>query len=76
MRKEYRLVESIGNYMEKRYEVQEKYTYYNNGRITEAWHMVMHSTNKRYCLEALEKFKSNPKKDYSIPVEIALDLWK
>lgn len=42
----YRLIEGYGPYMNKRYEVQEKYTYYNeNLEPVTSWHMECHSSD-------------------------------
>ena len=37
---EYRIIEGIGRFWNKRYEVQEKYSYYENGEKVYSWHTV------------------------------------
>lgn len=70
---EYRIIENYGRYFNKRYEVQEKYSYINeNGEKIEAWHMVYHSTDKNKCIETMEKYKARPKKDR---VSFDVDVW-
>ena len=45
MAKEYRIKEGIGQYWNKRWEVQEKYFYYENGERVTSWHTVFHDRN-------------------------------
>ena len=62
-KKEYRITEGYGQYSNKRWEVQEKYSYYEDGKWIEAWHMVFHSEDKNKCMEVMEKYKTEPLKD-------------
>ena len=41
----YRLIEGIGRYMERRYEVQKRYSYIENGEQVTSYHMVCYSTD-------------------------------
>ena len=67
MEKEYRIVEGIGQYFNKRWEVQEKYSYYENHEKSISWHTVFHSMDKKRCEEVLQKYKTMPQKDYRMP---------
>ena len=67
MKKEYRLIEGIGQYWNKRWEVQEKYSYYEGDKKVEAWHTVFHSVNKKLCEETLKRYQTEPQKDYRVP---------
>ena len=58
MRKEYRVVESIGPYFNRRFEVQEKYSYYDKGQRKESWHMVFDSTSRERCEEVMKRRQS------------------
>lgn len=62
--KEYRLIEGIGQHWNKRWEIQEKYSYYENGKKVIAWHTVFHSTDKKRAEEVLKKYQTEPQKDY------------
>lgn len=56
---EFRLVEGYGNYNEKRWEVQRKYSYYNsNGELIYDWSLVFHSINKKWCEEVMEEYRN------------------
>lgn len=72
---EYRIVESYGSHFNKRWEVQEKYSYYENGERISSWHMVFHSQDKTECEKVMQKYLAEPKKDYKIPCEDALQMW-
>lgn len=53
----YRLVETIGNYWDTRYEVQEIYSYYAHTEDTEltyAWHMSCWSHDLSRAIEMFE----------------------
>lgn len=63
----YKLVEGIGQYWNRRYEVQEKYSYYENGKKVTAWHTVFHSSDKKKCEEALKKYEVFPQKNHKMP---------
>lgn len=55
----YRMVEGIGGYMNKRWEIQEKYKYLHKDRWVEAWHMVFWSSDKARCEEVFAKYKKD-----------------
>lgn len=61
---EYRIIEGYGNHFNKRWEVQEKYSYYENGEKIIAWHTVYHSPNKNDCIEVMRKYETEPTKEY------------
>lgn len=63
MAKEYRIVEGYGQFFNKRWEVQEKYFYYEGDEKIESWRMVFHSRYKDRCLEVMKKYQTEPKKD-------------
>jgi hypothetical protein len=63
MKKEYRIVEGYGQYFNKRWEVQEKYSYYENGEKIEAWHTVFHSVDKDRCIEVMKRYETEPTKE-------------
>ena len=67
MGKEYRLVEGIGQYWNKRWEVQEKYSYYEGEEKVIAWHTVFHSVDKKLCEKTLKKYQTGAQKDYRVP---------
>ena len=67
MEKEYRIKEGIGQYWNKRWEVQEKYSYYENGKRVISWHTVFTSTDKNRCEEVMKSYQTEPRKDYSMP---------
>ena len=50
----YRITKGIGQNWNLRYEVQEKYKYYENGWIYN-WHMVFHSIELENCIEVYNK---------------------
>lgn len=55
MQKEYRIIKGIGPYWNTRYEVQEKYSYYENGIQVAAWHTVFHSKDKWRCEDVIKR---------------------
>lgn len=63
MEKEYRIKEEIGRYWNKRWEVQKKYSYYENGERVTSWHTVFRSADKKQCEKVLEKYKIEPQTD-------------
>lgn len=63
----YRLVEGIGQYFNKRWEVQERYSYYENGKKVESWHTVFTCKDKSRCKEVLNRYITEPKKDHRLP---------
>lgn len=52
---EYRIKETIGSYFNRRFEVQKKYTYYENGEMKEGWLEVFHSPDRKRCEEVLAR---------------------
>ena len=74
---EYKVVQAYGRFNELRWEVQEKYYYYNeDGEKIEAWHMVFHSSDKTRCMKVMEKYLTEPRKKYKISIEDALMMWR
>ena len=67
MAKEYRIKEGIGQYWNKRWEVQEKYFYYENGERITSWNTVFTSTDKNRCEEVMKRYQAEPRKDYRMP---------
>ena len=67
MVKEYRVKEGIGQYWNKRWEVQEKYSYYENGERVILWYTVFTSTDKKRCKEVMKHYQTKPRKDYRMP---------
>lgn len=67
MEKEYRIKEGIGQNWNKRWEVQEKYSYYENGKRVISWHTVFTSTDKNSCEEVMKRYQTEPRKDYRMP---------
>lgn len=55
--RQYRMVEGIGSYWNKRWEIQEKYKYYENGEWVYSWYLVFWSSDKARCEEVFEKYK-------------------
>ena len=56
-----RLVKTIGNYMEHRYEVQEKYSYWKHDDDelpTSSWTMRCYSHDLKQACEMYEKYRS------------------
>ena len=62
MSKKYRIKEAIGPYWNKRWEVQEQYTYYENGELITAWHDIFHSSDRKMCEDVMERRISEPPK--------------
>ena len=56
------LREGIGQYWNKRFEVVEKYSYYEDGRYIEDYHIVFHSKDKERCMEYINKYNGKPKR--------------
>ena len=67
MAKEYRIKEGIGQYWNKRWEVQEKYSYYENEERVISWHTVFTSTDKNHCEDVMKRYQTEPRKDYKMP---------
>ena len=55
---EYRIKETIGGYFNRRFDVQKKYTYYENGEMKEGWLEVFHSPDRKRCEEVLARRKT------------------
>lgn len=55
---EYRIKETIGSYFNRRFEVQNKYTYYENGEMKDGWIEVFHSPDRKRCEEVLARRKT------------------
>lgn len=68
MEKEYIIKEGIGQYWNKRFEVQEKYSYYENGKYVISWHTVFTSTDKKRCEEVMKRYQTEPRKEYRMPI--------
>ena len=51
----YRLISGIGQYMNKRYEIQEKYKYYENDKWIYSWHLIYHSSELKNCIDIWNK---------------------
>ena len=67
MGKEYRIKEGIGQDWNKRWEVQEKYSYYENEERVISWHTVFTSTDKNRCEEVMKRYQIEPRKDCKMP---------
>lgn len=70
--REYRIIETYGHHNNKRWELQRKYCYYENGKKIESWKLVFCCGDKNKCLEALERHKNTPSKNYRVPAEMIL----
>lgn len=55
--RQYRMVEGIGSHWNKRWEIQEKYKYFENGEWVYFWYLVFWSSEKARCEEVFEKYK-------------------
>ena len=55
--RQYRMVEGIGSHWNKRWEIQEKYEYFENGEWVYSWYLVFWSSDKTRCEEVFEKYK-------------------
>ena len=57
----YRMVQGIGLYWNRRWEIQKRYTYYErkHGELKEiiGWHMVFWSSNKERCEEVFRRYR-------------------
>ena len=51
----FRLIEGIGQHMNKRYEVQKRYRYYENDKWIYSWSLEFHSTDLDNCIKAYER---------------------
>lgn len=56
--RQYRMVEGIGSHWNKRWVIQEKYKYYENGEWVYSWYLVFWSSDKVKCEEVFEKYKA------------------
>ena len=52
----YRIISGIGQYMNRRYEIQERYKYYENDEWVYSWHMIFHSCKLNDCIEVWDKY--------------------
>lgn len=52
---EYRIVEGIGRFWNKQYQLQKKYSYYEKGEKVYSWYIVLTSPDRKWCEEALAK---------------------
>ena len=52
---EYRIVEGIGRFWNKQYQLQKKYSYYENGEKIYSWYIVFTSPDRKMCEQALAK---------------------
>lgn len=66
--RQYRMVEGIGSYWNKRWEIQEKYKYFENDEWVHSWHLVFWSSNKAKCEEKLEKYKKEAEMEEKLRV--------
>lgn len=67
----YRLVTGYGWHNELRYEVQEKYSYYDNGNKVESWRLICWSSDRLKAKEMFMRYKNcenNNKRKNSIPI--------
>lgn len=68
--RKYRMVEGIGSHWNKRWEIQEKYKYFENGEWVYSWHLVFWSSEKRdakKCLRNIKRRKMKMKiKEYKL----------
>lgn len=64
-----RVCEGYGHYMNRRYEAQEKYSYWENDKKIESWRCLFHSKELEYCMKYFEKYKDRKHKDYSITID-------
>lgn len=55
MIKIYRIKKTIGPYWNRRWEVQEQYTYYENGELITSWYEIFHSSDRKMCEEVMKK---------------------
>lgn len=55
---EYRIKETIGSYWNRQFEVQKRYTYFDNGKMKEGWLEVFHSRDRKRCEEVLARRQS------------------
>lgn len=63
---EYRIVEGIGRFWNKQYQLQKKYSYYEKGEKVCSWYIVLTSPDRKWCEEALIK---SLMEEYNITVE-------
>lgn len=75
MDKKYKIVEGMGQYFNKRWEVQEKYSYYENGKKITSWHTIFQSKDKTLCENVMKKYLKKPRKDYKIPLSEEDLMW-
>ena len=72
----YRLVQCYGGYSQLRYEIQEKYSYYDNGNKVESWRLVCWSSDRLKAKEMFMRYtKHESKKKYKTSFEDIQHLW-
>jgi hypothetical protein len=49
--KKYRLVSGMGQYMNTRFEIQERYKYYESDKWVYSWHLIYHSSDIENCIK-------------------------
>lgn len=67
----YRLVQCYGTHLQLRYEIQKKYSYYENGNKVESWKLVCWSSDKLKAKEMFMRYKhreNNNKRKNIIPI--------
>ena len=78
--KNYRLVECYSTYnFYLRYEIQEKYSYYNDGESIESWKLVCWSNDRLKAKEMFMRYKNYKKDDKHKKCKLSFsdvqDLW-
>lgn len=73
MNKEYKIVQGIGQHWNTRWELLEKYFYYEDDKKVESWNCVFHSKDRKLVENALIDRMENPnnyifKRD--VPIEL------
>lgn len=72
----YRLVQCYGTHSQLRYEIQEKYSYYDNGNKVESWRLVCWSSDRLKAKEMFMRYtKHESKKKYKTSFEDIQHLW-
>ena len=73
-RREVRIIETYGNRRYKRWEIQEKISYYDNDFVKRyTWKTVYIGLSKKDCIRVL--FNIEPKKPPILTLEEAVQLW-
>ena len=72
----YRIIEGYGPCMNKRYELEKRYYYYDtNGHKVNAWQMIFHSRDLEDCEKALQKRLESPREKNTITPLTLTDLY-